>query len=508
MKITLNLNSIEDYKLFLQAKQLPVYKIRGREIWFPDEYAARLGINQPRQQSLPYTPAPFLFDYQRDIAKIALGRTKFAAFWECGLGKTLLILEFARTVRDTLRASGKGVLIFSPLMVVEQTISEAQRFYGDELPIEFVPSGKLNEWLETCGGKIGITNYEALRNDIKQGNLGCIICDESSMLKSAYGKYAQALIELGRGIEWKLCCTGTPAPNDRIEYANHAVFLDQFPNNNSFLAKYFINRGQTQERWVMKPYALESFYRDLSHWCIFLNNPATYGWKDNCGTIPPINVHIHDLDMTAEQTRAMRLKTGNLIATNPGGITKRKDLSKIAKGLDGSETVKYQFMADLESQWHDSASTIIWCWANEEQDRVEKHFPGSASIQGSTPMKRRRELLQDFQEGRRRVLVSKPDVLGFGLNLQISTKHIFSSLIDSYEDYWQAIKRSNRIGSTDPLDVHIPLLEIERPMAENVLRKAVRVEQDTAMQERIFLKASGGGTISIDEVRSMIELDL
>lgn len=487
MRLTLNPSSIDDYRKFLRIKSLPVYSIHGREAVFPDEYADRLGIAAGPSAAVEYEPSPFLFDYQRDVTRIALHKRRFAAFWDCGLGKTLLIFEYAKNVTATL-AGRKGALILSPLMVIEQTLQEAKRFYGDSLPIEYVESGKLNEWLNTCGGKIGITNYEALRNDLDRGQLGCLILDESSVLKSHYGSYAQACIQLGRGLEWKLCCTGTPAPNDRIEYANHAVFLDQFPTINSFLAKYFINRGQTQERWVLKPHALEPFYRSLSHWCIFLTNPGTYGWKDNCGTLPPINVHVHDVAMTSDQQTAMQAATGKMFATDPGGITQRGVLSKIAKGIDGSETRKYDFIRGLVDSWP-TESTLIWCWFNNEQDAVAAAIPGAASIQGSTKHKDRVRMIDDFKAGRTKVLISKPDVLGFGLNLQVATRQIFSSLIDSYEQYYQAVKRSNRFGSTQPLNVHIPLLDIERPMAENVLRKAAMVQADTETQERIFKAA-------------------
>jgi SNF2 family DNA or RNA helicase len=76
------------------------------------------------------------------------------------------------------------------------------------------------------------------------------------------------------------------------------------------------------------------------------------------------------------------------------------------------------------------------------------------------------------------------------LNLQIATRHVFSGLQDSYEEYWQCIKRSNRIGSDRELNVHIPVTELEEPMIANVLRKARRVQQDTEEQERIFRKNS------------------
>jgi hypothetical protein len=66
---------------------------------------------------------------------------------------------------------------------------------------------------------------------------------------------------------------------------------------------------------------------------------------------------------------------------------------------------------------------------------------------------------------------------------------VFSGLQDSYEKFYQAVKRANRIGSTRPLNVHIPVTDIELPMIETVLSKARRVQEDTETQERIFKKA-------------------
>mgnify|MGYP000993685903 FL=1 len=138
---------------------------------------------------------------------------------------------------------------------------------------------------------------------------------------------------------------------------------------------------------------------------------------------------------------------------------------------------------------------------------MEKVLPDALSIKGATPMGKRREMIHAFQTGRVNKLISKPDVLGFGLNLQIATKQMFSSLIDSYEKFHQAIHRSNRIGSTEALDVHIPVLEIERPMAENVLRKMTMIDRDTRTQERIFRAAQLGiwlgDTVELERMREL-----
>ncbi len=490
MERQLNLNSVEDYDLFLKIKSMPRFSFTGRTAEFPDEYAKLIGLSVDGDKRRQVRLIDGLFDYQGATAKLAIRKRKFAVFMGCGYGKTLILTEFVRHATANLSAN-KSTLIVSPLMVIQQTIAEVERFYGKKLKIEQVRASGLREWLATPKRQIGITNYEAIVDDLPTANLGCLALDESSMLKSHYGKWGTRLIEMGKGLEWKLCLTGTPAPNDRIEYANHAVFLDHFPTVNSFLARFFVNRGQTGERWELKPHALLPFYRALSHWCIFVSDPSVYGWSDNVSNIPPINVNIHHLDLTDDQRGAAMTESKALFAI-AGGITSRAKLAQIAKGNykgEKIESLKPAYIANMLKEWPDE-STIIWCKFNKEQEELASLLPDAANISGDTPDEKRIELIRDFQAKRRRVMISKPKILGFGLNLQVCTRMIFSTLHDSYEEYHQALKRANRIGSTKPLNVHIPLTEIEVPMVDNVLRKSKMVDSDTREQERIFRDSS------------------
>jgi len=484
VELTFDLKSIDSYRTFIRAKSLPVCQFRGRQAYIPNEYACQLGLKQPKAKDEEYTPKEFLFDYQRDIARIAIRKRKYSIFADCGLGKTLIFLEYIRHVSDQLR-KGKAILMVCPLMVVRQTLAEAKRWYGDELQIEQVSAKDLPAWTRK-GGRIGITNFEAITEHVEQCRIGALIIDESSMLKSHYGAWGTRLIELGRGLEWKLAGTGTPAPNDRIEYANHAVLMDQFPTVNSFLAKYFVNRGETSNRWELKPHALKPFYKSLSHWCIFLTNPAVYGWKDNCGTLPPIHVHIEDVKLTDDQRGQAQVASGELFGSL-GGIGSRAKIARIAKGI-GSESLKPQYIVDLANSFGNE-SRIIWCRYNAEQDTFAKMIPEAGNIDGATPHEERARIVESFQRGEIKTIISKPKILGLGLNLQICTRQIFSTLQDSYEEYYQAVKRSNRYGSKLPLNVHIPVTDLERPMIETVLRKAAMVQQDTETQEKLFREA-------------------
>lgn len=487
VSIPLNTNSLEDYRRFLAIRRSPVYHFAGSVAKVPREYAAAIdGTARKVRNNGTYQPSAFLFDYQAAIAGLAIRKRKFATFVECGLGKTLILLEFAKHCQSVI--GRKNVLIVSPLMVVPQTIAEAERFYPG-IGIQQVSAANLQEWLNNGTG-IGITNYEAIKAGLTAGRLGSLILDESSMLKSHYGHFGTRLLRLGAGLEWKLCLTGTPAPNDRIEYANHAVFLGACRTVNEFLARYFVNRGQTQERWEMKPHALAAFYRDLSHWCIFVTNPGAYGWKDNAGTIPPIHVHIHRVEMSRDQVKAVQQVTGGLMAGDIGGIGQRSKLGQIAKGFYNGkaiESAKPEFIRSLIETWPDESS-LVWCLYNEEQKANLRMMPDAADITGDTPLDKRVNLINEFKAGKRKVLQSKPKILGFGLNLQVATRQVFSGLQDSYESYWQAVKRSNRVGSDKPLNVHIPITDVEEPMVQNVLRKAAMVEADTAEQQRMFLE--------------------
>ena len=153
------------------------------------------------------------------------------------------------------------------------------------------------------------------------------------------------------------------------------------------------------------------------------------------------------------------------------------------------ETNKPGFIRKLVDSWPDE-STIIWCHFNREQEIIGDTFPEAGNITGDTPIEERQRIIADFKAGRIKVLISKPRILGFGLNLQVATRQVFSGLQDSYEEYYQAVKRSNRYGSTKPLNVHIPVTDVERPMIETVLKKAARVLADTQEQERIFRESS------------------
>ena len=76
-----------------------------------------------------------MFDFQKFIVKRALKAGKYAIFADCGLGKTLMQLEWSNQVCK--HTNGK-VLILAPLAVVGQTIQEGIKFGIDMSNIDVV----------------------------------------------------------------------------------------------------------------------------------------------------------------------------------------------------------------------------------------------------------------------------------------------------------------------------------------------------------------------------------
>ncbi len=203
MRIDFNTRSADDYRMFLNVRKCPIYHFSGTSAIVPDEYATSLGLKTKRKKSTTFKPCNGLFDYQRDITATAIAKRKYAIFADCGLGKTMMILEYARHVA---KVTGGRVLIVSPLMVCNQTVAEAAHWYGERNGIDRIRAMDLQYWLDGeyngFDSQIAVTNYEAIREGLRPGKLAGLILDESSMLKSHYGAWGTRLIELGRGLEW------------------------------------------------------------------------------------------------------------------------------------------------------------------------------------------------------------------------------------------------------------------------------------------------------------------
>ncbi|MHC5540143.1 DEAD/DEAH box helicase family protein, partial [Singulisphaera rosea] len=286
----------ESYDLFLRVKRLPEYQVEFHpddetySITAPARFASMLGVERPVGGREDLQPSKFLFDDQAAIVRMALEAKRFAVWSDCGLGKTVVFLEWARHV---IHRTGGRVLIVTMNEIVPQTIDMARQFYGDSLPIHRITSRQeMREWCAGSGSGLAIVNYEKwnpedlARQVVSEARqLAGIVLDESSRLKTGGGKQKWALIKSCRGIEYKLSCTATPAPNDVMEFASQASFLEKMRSEGEILWTYFTRDPKTH-RWTVRPHARAAFFEFMAGWSIYVRDPRRYGWRAGMEPVP------------------------------------------------------------------------------------------------------------------------------------------------------------------------------------------------------------------------------
>lgn len=482
---------IESYSDLLAVRAVPDYRfVAESEVECDERHLYLIGVDKEQEVNTEALLADYLFDYQAWIVGLALARRRFAVFADTGLGKTSVQLEWAEQV-TTL--TGGRVLIVTPLNVVGQTIAEHERFYGTPIA-DLRDRSALAAWLER-GASVGITNYEKIDPVLGRLPVTGVVLDESSVLKQSMGARRSALIDAFHGVGWKLCCSATPAPNDRIEYAEHAYFLDVVRSTREFLAAYFVNRDG---KWQLKYHGEQQFYRHLASWSVFMRDPAAYGFADLLSRMPPLEIAFPPVPLTSEQIEAARRwQSGdqqNLLGVEVGGVTSRTKVSQIAHGFELGDTLqrypahKPEAVARLANEDHGDEPVIVWVTFDEEGDQLARLIPDAVHLSGRTSRSRRDEIIEGFAAGKEpRVLLAKPSMLGFGLNFQACRVQVFSTITDSFERWYQAVRRSHRYGQTRPVKVYVPLTPLDEAICANVLAKQATFLADADRQQRAYV---------------------
>lgn len=524
IKITFEHFSPKEYDLFLRAKRLPEshlsydYERDRYTIETHARYAPLLGVTAAADLNHELPLSDFLFEHQREITKLALKAKRFAVWADCGLGKTLIELEFARQVAHV---TGGHVLIFTLNEIVPQTLEECALFYGESLKIRRLHSrDEMREWCRRGDSvhQIAITNYEKMNPDesgqsvSEMKNLAGIVLDESSRLKAGGGKQKWALIKSAKGIPYKLSATATPAPNDYIEFASQASFLERMRDESEIIWTFFARDKQTQE-WTVKRHARQAFFEWMASWSIYLKLPQSFGWSSDLKLPPDPVVIEHEIPATERQIEKASLfnlnrrNQASLFITESQGIVGRLKLSQIAKGfiyLDGKKKIeridsrKPDFVAGLIQKEAESHQVLVWTLFDEESEilsekLIERGYTNFATLSGKDKSARRLEVLNNFRLGKIPALISKAQLLGYGMNFQNCGSMIFSGWNDSFEAFYQSVRRAVRYGQEKAVRIHLPFIrELEYEQLETVFRKQAQFETAILEQEKAYIKAMRG----------------
>lgn len=455
------------------------------------EYQDFIESKRKRMEPSGFEPSDIntmLFEFQRDIVKWACRKGKAAIFADCGLGKTPMQLEWARQVCEH---TGGDVLILAPLAVAKQTYYEGQKF-GISVTV--------CRTQDDCAPGINITNYEMLPHFNPDSFFG-IVLDESSILKSYTGKIRQEIIDSFKSTPYKLACTATPSPNDYMELGNHSEFIGAM-DRTEMLAMFFVHDGGDTSKWRLKGHASHAFWDFVASWAVMVRNPEDLGYQSDGFTLPELYENVHIVDSNIEQE-------GRLFPDIADGLL---DQSRARRS-----TIEQR--CDFAAQMVNSSIEpwIVWCDLNAESDYLAKSIPDAVEVRGSDSPEHKEDAMLGFSSGKYRVIVTKPSICGFGMNWQHCSNMAFVGLSNSYEQYYQAVRRCYRFGQTQPVNVHIVISEIEQKIVHNVMRKkgdasemeeemisrSTRIKQDVAAVTRES-SPYVEDTVATDDYRAMM----
>ena len=432
----------ESYEDFLKSKELQTIEA-GFDV--PDEWLSDK-----------------LFDFQRDIVKWALKKGKAAILTGCGTGKSFMLLEWAWCVH---KKTGGKVLIVSPLSVVRQTAREAEKFD--------ICTVNVCRTQEDVKDGLNITNYEMVEH-FNADEFVAVVLDESSCLKSYSSKTTVEFTEKFSRTLYKLLCTATIAPNDYTEIGTSCEFLG-ICSRVEMLSTYFVHDSGKTSDWRLKKAGVNKFWEWFATWAMYFNSPADLGYSVEGYDLPPLNFHTI---LTKSEVNDYEM------------------FVKVAETLDERRAARKESMEDrtdkaLELTQSDNSQWLIWVDYNDESDMLRKKIPNCVEIKGSDEPEVKAQASIDFANGDIRCLVSKASIFGFGSNFQGCANEIFCGLSDSYERFYQAVRRCWRFGQTKEVNVYIIISEKEVSILENIKKKQAQMDemqkQMTALMKEVTL---------------------
>jgi hypothetical protein len=414
-------------------------------------YSAFLASKSTACPPVGFDPSDFtapLFPFQRDIVTMACRVGRFCIWADCGMGKTAMQLEWASQVHQH---TGGNVLILAPLAVSHQTVREGQKF---GIACHFASTQA-----DVQPG-ITVTNYEKLAHFDPTAFSG-VVLDESSILKAYTGKIRNQIIESFAQTPFRLACSATPAPNDHMELGNHAEFIGVMTRT-EMLAMFFVHDGGDTSKWRLKGHAVSKFWEWVCSWAVTIRKPSDLGYDDGNFILPDLCIQ----DCTVETPRDAATDDAGQMALFAMEARTLSDQRHVRKAsLDLRVAAAATLANSNAEQW------LIWCDLNDESKALTTAIDGAVEVSGSDSDDHKRQAAIDFQDGKIRVLVSKPSIFGFGLNFQRCHNVAFVGLSHSYEAFYQAIRRCWRFGQQHPVNAHIIYDVAEGRVIDNIRRK-------------------------------------
>lgn len=403
---------------------------------------------------------PKLFEWQRRIVQWACRMGRAAIFAECGLGKTAMQMEWARLVH---LHTGRKIINLTPLAVAYQAVDEAAKF---DVAAAYCRS---QAEADASSAPVIVTNYEML-GAFDPSRFSGVSLDESSILKSFMGATKRKIVESFAHTPYRLANTATPAPNDHLELGNHSEFLGVMPSY-EMLMRWFINDTMKAGGYRLKKHAERDYWRWVASWAVCIAKPSDIGGDDAGFELPLLELidHVVSVDHSRAHAQGRLFLDGTMSAT--AMWQERRETT-----ADRCNALAEIVEAEPNEAW------AVWCDTNDESDYLKKIFRDAVEVRGSDKPSEKESKLRAFSEGNARIIITKPDIAGFGLNWQHSARAGFVGVTYSFEKTYQALRRQWRFGQSRPVKAHMVYAESEGGIRQSLV---VKQAQHREMQNKM-----------------------
>ena len=392
-----------------------------------------------------------MFDYQQHVTEYAIRKGRCAVFLDTGMGKTLIELTVAK---NYLEHTGKPTLILTPLAVAFQFIKEAAKFGITD--IQYSKDGKHDAGIVVC-------NYERL-DKFKAEEFGCVVLDESSILKNFDGAIKSEVTQFMRKAQYRYLFTATPSPNDFIELGTSSEALG-YMGYTDMLGRFFTNNeGGTLApqnigtKWILKGHAVDGFFAWVSSWSVSARKPSDIGFDDSRHVLPALNVVRHSVKNDENLVVDGQIQLFNQIA---------RHLTEVR--VENKQTVQKRCDKAVElTAGHDCS--VYWCNLNNEGDLIESMDKEAVQVKGGMSIENKEEILLAFSAGEIKRLITKPKITAFGLNWQHCAHTVYFPTF-SYEQYYQSIRRFWRFGQQREVTVDLVFSDGQQRVLDSLVAK-------------------------------------
>jgi hypothetical protein len=374
-----------------------------------------------------------MFPFQQHVADQSIRKGRAAGFLGTGLGKTIIQLSIAT---NYVQHTNKPALILTPLAVAGQFIEEAEKF-----GIEDVAQTRDGSFRS----KIVLCNYERLHH-LDPSAFDCVLLDESSILKNDEGKTRKAVTQFLRKTPYRYLFTATPSPNDYIELGTSSEALGHM-GFADMVSRFFRNskgsvdlNSSSNSDFYLKPHAERDFWRWISTWAISLQKPSDIGFSDDGYNLPPL----HEIDHIVRNETPLAIGGQHSLFALPA-----KSWRETKAEVKTTIGQRCGLAVDL-AKAHDTS--IYWTNLNAEAEAIMATDNNAHEIKGTMSIDEKEALLMAFSHGEIKKLVTKPSITAFGLNWQ-HCGHATVFPTDSYEQYFQLVRRCWRFGRHDDVTI-------------------------------------------------------